>query len=604
MKAFREWAGLACLWLLLVGITLAWRPLWPIDETRYLSVAWEMWNKNSLLVPILNGQPYAHKPPLLFWLIHLTWSLFGVNALSARFVAPVVGLLDLYLVQQLARLLWPGDVKTKQAVAWILLSFPLWAILLTLTMFDLLLAFFVLLAVSSYLFWTKDVFFGTGQQVVGRANTQLYLKQDKKSALLSCFHPVRLLALVMLVLAIAGGLLSKGPVIFVHILPLALLSPWWVGAGVEFPWRKWLLFLGAGFFLGIALALVWAVPAGIQGGGSYAQAIWWGQTAGRVVHSFAHRQPWWWYLPLLPIIIFPWSCYWPVWRELKHRWKDDSGVRFCLLWFFSALVVFSLISGKQIHYLAPLLPPLALLVAHLADCSRLNKRLLLLPLLALLFLLGVAVLLGIPLTAADLPRAVRSGLPWWGGCFCLISAVVYILYRKRQFVGVREVAVFMLGLWCLVQVGPLQSWVPAYDLSPASRVIAAIQTGREISCASLASGQFFNSFAVSRSGEECPGSDKAKGMVGVWPAKYAGQFQFLGRLETPLLVFASKKRLQHWLQSHPSAYLVLISNHPQKFIESMSCAAQKGEVRLLGRGTLLYKQPFRGRSLTIWSFAG
>ena len=42
------------------------RPLLPVDETRYLTVAWEMWTSGSYIVPHLNGEPFSHKPPLLF----------------------------------------------------------------------------------------------------------------------------------------------------------------------------------------------------------------------------------------------------------------------------------------------------------------------------------------------------------------------------------------------------------------------------------------------------------------------------------------------------------------------------------------------------------
>jgi hypothetical protein len=57
------------LWLLGVSI----RPPFPIDETRYLTVAWEMYQRNDWVLLHLNGAPYSHKPPLLFWLINLGW---------------------------------------------------------------------------------------------------------------------------------------------------------------------------------------------------------------------------------------------------------------------------------------------------------------------------------------------------------------------------------------------------------------------------------------------------------------------------------------------------------------------------------------------------
>ena len=71
----------------LAALQLWLRPLLPVDETRYLAVAWEMWWRGDFLLPWLNGEPYSHKPPLLFWLIHALWALFGVSELAARFPA-------------------------------------------------------------------------------------------------------------------------------------------------------------------------------------------------------------------------------------------------------------------------------------------------------------------------------------------------------------------------------------------------------------------------------------------------------------------------------------------------------------------------------------
>ncbi|HUP43615.1 MAG TPA: hypothetical protein VM599_10445, partial [Thermoanaerobaculia bacterium] len=61
-------AGLAAL-LYLPG--LGNHALWNPDEARYAEVAREMRLFGDWLVPRLNGEVYAHKPPLLFWLIDL-----------------------------------------------------------------------------------------------------------------------------------------------------------------------------------------------------------------------------------------------------------------------------------------------------------------------------------------------------------------------------------------------------------------------------------------------------------------------------------------------------------------------------------------------------
>src|SRR6218665_1598985 len=67
MKSGHWWA-LATTGTLGLGLlALCVRGPLPVDETRYLAVAWEMWDRGSFLLPLLNGEPYAHKPPLLFW---------------------------------------------------------------------------------------------------------------------------------------------------------------------------------------------------------------------------------------------------------------------------------------------------------------------------------------------------------------------------------------------------------------------------------------------------------------------------------------------------------------------------------------------------------
>jgi len=67
----------------LLVTSLLCRPLFPVDETRYLTVAWEMFSNHNWILPTLNGIPYHHKPPVLFWLINLMWGIFGVSQSAA-----------------------------------------------------------------------------------------------------------------------------------------------------------------------------------------------------------------------------------------------------------------------------------------------------------------------------------------------------------------------------------------------------------------------------------------------------------------------------------------------------------------------------------------
>jgi hypothetical protein len=81
-----------------------------------------------------------------------------------------------------------------------------------------------------------------------------------------------------------------------------------------------------------------------------------------MVHAFAHREPPWWYLPMLPLLTLPWIFVPLLWHAVRRRL--DTGERLCLVWFLTPLLIFSAISGKQAQYLMPELVPLALLAAR------------------------------------------------------------------------------------------------------------------------------------------------------------------------------------------------------------------------------------------------
>ncbi len=79
---------LGCLALWLVA-TAAWRPLLVPDEGRYASIAFHMLVGDPL-VPMLNGLPFFHKPPLLYWIDMAAFSVLGVNPFAAR-MGPALG---------------------------------------------------------------------------------------------------------------------------------------------------------------------------------------------------------------------------------------------------------------------------------------------------------------------------------------------------------------------------------------------------------------------------------------------------------------------------------------------------------------------------------
>ena len=335
---------LPVVWLASVATALASRPLLPIDETRYASVAWEMWRSGQYLVPHLNGAPYSDKPPLLFWLILAGWRVVGPVELWARLIGPACAVASLALTAALAKRLWPERGSVSRVAPVVLAATFVWLVYSTLLLFDTVLTICVLLA------------------VIGIVDTRRGLRHG----------------LVLIAIGTGLGILAKGPVVFIHVLPGMLLARWWdvrqhppggSGDAAGPPLRRWPFAVAGAMLAGVGIALTWAIPAAMNGGPDYARAIFIGQTAGRVVNSFAHRRPLWWYVPNLVWMLLPWVV-WPVaWTMRTMRWRDmlarDTGLRLCTAIVVPAFAVFSVVSGKQVHYLLPEVPFVALAIAGL-----------------------------------------------------------------------------------------------------------------------------------------------------------------------------------------------------------------------------------------------
>jgi len=141
-----SWLGLVAAWLVVLLTALLTRPLIPVDETRYAAVAWEMWARGDFLVPYLNGEPYSHKPPLFFWLIHALWWLFGVHEWVVRAIAPLTALLALAATGFLARQLWPKADTLEWLAPWVLFGSVFYAAFYSWVQIDMLLVLFTVLA--------------------------------------------------------------------------------------------------------------------------------------------------------------------------------------------------------------------------------------------------------------------------------------------------------------------------------------------------------------------------------------------------------------------------------------------------------------------------
>jgi Dolichyl-phosphate-mannose-protein mannosyltransferase len=519
-KLFPVRFWLAFLWAILVAVSLAVRPLFPIDETRYASVAWEMWVRNDFLVPYLNGETYSHKPPLLFWLMQLSWWLFGVNDWSHRIIAPLFSLATLYLSQAVAKELWPDRNQVAELTPFILLGFFFWMVFSTLTMFDIMLSFFALLGIYSLVMIAR--------------------------------HGLSLTRWALLGVAIGDGILTKGPVILLHVLPVALLAPWWLTLQHRhFRWQYWYGGLIFAVSIGALIALCWAIPAGMAGGEAYRNAIFLGQTSGRVVDSFAHKLPFWWYLQLVPLLLLPWLLMKPFWTGLAKLDLQDFGIRFCLAWLLPVFIAFSVISGKRIHYLLPLMPALALLEAWALDqVTECNWRRAHVWVAAILGFLGVVLVL-LPWLNGHFhwSEELSSVSPGCGLMLCIIVVILGVSVGNKAKELVGYVCVVSIVAALTVSSGFFEIKSGRYDTVPPAQKIAELMS------------------------EQRP--------IAFYGNKYHGQFHFTGRLTQPIAVISNYRDLSSFANQHPTGYVLVEYKDSTVFSES----------------TLTYHYPFKSHNI-------
>lgn len=498
-------AAFICLGLMIIGMWV--RPIFPVDETRYLTVAWEMHQSGNWILPTLNAEAYHHKPPVLFWLINILWLVFGVSQQAAMAAPFIAAFSVLVLTARLASRIYPHSPDAPLVSVVILGGCLPFVIYSNLIMFDVLLTVSVLLAVTALWDFVKT-----------RKNIHIGL----------------------FAFAIGLGLLSKGPAILLHIAPALLLVRIWAGSDNS-PVKSWLPKIIGGLVIGIALALCWAIPAAIEGGKEFTEKIFYGQTTGRMVNAFDHKRPIFWYLTFVPLFVMPWIFSPALWSGLKSLWKNNTRItKFLLLWIGLVFAAFSFISGKQVHYLLPLLPPMALLFsgAFLERDTPFRRRdiwpiiggtavLALIPAIVHLFATEIAALQP---NSVHITDAFGRMNPWPS---ITIAAVMLstglVTWRTERKYNLTIITVSMVMMMGAFQIAASEGFYKNYDLAPLGGEIHALE-GRPLAFAK---------------------NDQ-------------GQFGFLARLQKPLEEI-TEGDIDTWIRTHPDGAVVTYTTKPEKW---------------------------------------
>ena len=241
---------------------------------------------------------------------------------------------------------------------------------------------------------------------------------------------------------------------------------------------------------------------------------------------------------------------WPL--VVRTRWSRlralvaDVPMRFAIVWAVPTFVIFSIVSGKQPHYLLPLIPGVALGLAHALDRDALRTRV---GLFGMFTVVCGAFAAALHLLAPHLPALAFAAdvSPVWGIGIALVG--VALLFARARFARPLVAATAMLGIALLIKLAVLQSSGDRYDLDAISTRIHDAQ---------------------------------AAGHPVVHLGWHHGVYEFAGRLREPVPAFETLAEFETWAREHPDGYVVTFYR------------------RFRFRAEPVHAQKFRGGEMAMW----
>ncbi len=374
-------------WLL---ATIGFRPLLVPDEGRYVGVAREMLHGDGL-TPLLDGLPFFHKPPLMYWIDMAAMSVFGVNPFAAR-MAPAVGAWAMGAALYLALRRWQGEAAARLALG-VLATSPFFFIGGQYANHDMLVAGCLTVTVLLFARAVESPRpagaapgFPAAPQAAGRDD------------------PVALGWLCAGWAAAAFGVLSKG--LIGIVLPALVVGPWLLAQG---RWRQMFRLLhplGPAVFL--AVAAPWMATMELRHPGFLDYFIVDQHFRRALASTFNNPQPIWFYVALLPLLCLAWTAWLPA--ALRRLPAQRSPLLWLFVWWIVAVTgFFSLPHSKLVGYLLPVLAPLAALLASAMDW---NRRVAIVMAAQAVLCVGIVVGVGIaaPNSSAGAARALAARL--------------------------------------------------------------------------------------------------------------------------------------------------------------------------------------------------
>lgn len=304
-------------------------PLFDNNEGLYSNIGKLMLLNKNFIIPYLNCVPYIEKPPLLYWLLSLSFSTFDFTAFAARFVttsaATFLCAAILYFTKKI-------NLSKTGVFSVLIFSTSIGiSIISRMVYFDMLFTLFVSLSLFSLFYWYES---------------------QKKSALRIGYAMVGFAVLtkgLIAIILVAGSFIAflavekKLRSHFIKLLDplaiilfLAIVLPWHIAATLKHKGFAWHYFIEEHFLRFLSQ---------------------------REPHDY-YQGPIYYYLPRIMIYIFPWSIFTPL---IFHRDKnlaimEKKLINFAWCWLLIPLIFFSLSKAKANYYMVVSMPALAIIL--------------------------------------------------------------------------------------------------------------------------------------------------------------------------------------------------------------------------------------------------
>ncbi len=322
-------------------------PLFDKDEPYYAEAAREMIERNSYVIPYFNYVPRYEKPILFYLLEVLSFKAFGVNEFAARLPSALLAIALLLVNYFFTKRIDDNSFSNSRFALYsslILATSLEFFILARMSITDMTLNFFISTAlICFFIFYEKNLF----KESIKKQSLFLYITA----------------------IAIAGGVLTKGPI--------AILLPGLIVVTFLIVSKKLLSFIKR-FYLQILLSILivvliaapWYIAAHIESAGDFTKAFFLEENFNRFFSSVkVHKaSPWWFYLPVVLVGFMPWTLALPkALSSLKSQLarndiKKDLLI-YALIWFLCFFIFYSIAKVKLINYILPVYLPLSLIAA-------------------------------------------------------------------------------------------------------------------------------------------------------------------------------------------------------------------------------------------------